>query len=257
VLLNGADVARRPDLIARAVGYLSQSGQALWDFTVEEALYFTGRLRGLSRRETGAEVVRLTEEWQLAPLLKRVVRYLSAGQQRLIGLVSILVGAPAVLVLDEPTNFMDPALRRQVWDHLLQLNRDHGVTIVLVTHNVLEAETVVSRVAVIAQGRLLAQGTPAQLRAGLGDQVHLDLSWRVVTPAAEALMAELGFRPLQLDNCRWRLTVACAAADEAVQRLLARTSLQDLVDLRLHGASLEDYYLVVTGKNSSAQEDKP
>jgi ABC-type multidrug transport system ATPase subunit len=263
VLLNGDDVTRRADMIARTVGYLPQGGQALYDFTAEEALYFTGRLRGLGRREAGVEVERLAEEWQLAPLLKRVVRYLSGGQQRLIGLVSILVGSPQALVLDEPTNFMDPALRRQVWDHLLCLNRDQGVTVVLVTHNVLEAETVVSRVAIIAQGRLLVQGPPAQLRAGLGDQVHLDLSWRNVTPEAEALMAELGFRPRQLDSYRWRLTVTRFEADEVVQRLLGRTSLQsarlrqDLVDVRLHGASLEDYYLAVTGGNSQAQEEAP
>ncbi len=254
VLLNDADIIRQPELVARQVGYLPQGGQALYDFTVEEALTFTGRLRGLGKTASQAETARLLAEWQLEPLRRRIIRQLSGGQQRLIGLVSILAGSPRVLVLDEPTNFMDPALRRQVWDRLLGLNRDLGVTVVLVTHNVLEAETVVSRVAIVAQGRLLAQGVPAQLRAGLGDQVHLDLTWRIVTPATEALMAELGCTARQLDNSRWRLTVARAAADAVMRQLLAATSLQDLVDVRLHGAGLEDYYLAVTGNDRASQE---
>ncbi len=116
---------------------------------------------------------------------------MSGGQQRLVGLVSILMGAPRVLVLDEPTNFMDPALRHQVWEHLLTLNQKQGVTIILVTHNVLEAETVVSEVAIVADGRVLAQGVPAQLKAGLGQQVHLDLTWRAVSPIVEAWLADL------------------------------------------------------------------
>jgi len=247
VLLNGCDIGRQPALIAQQVGYLPQTGQALYDFTVQEAIYFTGRLRGLAHRPARGEADRLIEEWGLARLRERVVRRLSGGEQRLVGLVSILMGAPAVLMLDEPTNFMDPGLRRLVWDHLLTLNREHGVTIVLVTHNVLEAETVVSRVAIVAGGRLLVQGAPGYLRASLGDQVHLDLTWREAGPANEQLIAGLGLPARRLDACRWRITTARTVADEAVQRLLMRTSLRNLADLRIHGASLEDYYLAVTG----------
>jgi ABC-2 type transport system ATP-binding protein len=257
VLLDGQDISTQPDLIALQVGYLPQIGQAIWDFTVDEALKFTGRLRGLGRAASCAEAARLMEEWQLGPLRSRVIRRMSGGQQRLAGLVSILMGRPRVLVLDEPTNFMDPALRHLVWDRLLSLNWDAGVTIVLVTHNVLEAETVVSRVGIVANGRLLAQGAPLDLRAGLGGVVHLDLSWRVVSPetaaAAVAFMDGLAPCARRLDDTRWRVTVERAAADEVVQRLMACASLADLADLRLHGTTLEDYYLAVTANGGDAE----
>lgn len=263
VLLDGEDVARRPDRIAREVGYLPQTGQALYDFTVAEALYFTGRLRGMSGRAVRAEADRLIEQWRLGPLRNRVIRHMSGGQQRLVGLVSILMGAPRVLVLDEPTNFMDPALRHQVWEHLLTLNQKQGVTIILVTHNVLEAETVVSEVAIVADGRVLAQGVPAQLKAGLGQQVHLDLTWRAVSPIVEAWLADLtqdmagGERSVvaRRNPYCWRITTGRSAADEIVRRLMAHASWSELVDLRLHGASLEDYYLTVTGNDAPGRMD--
>lgn len=258
VRLAGEDVTRRPDRVAREVGYLPQMGQALYDFTAAESLYFTGRLRGLNRRAAQAEAARLIEQWQLGPLRNQVVRRMSGGQQRLVGLVSVLMGGPQVLVLDEPTNFMDPALRHQVWEHLLALNHAQGVTILLVTHNVLEAETVVSEVAIVADGRVLAQGAPAELKASLGAQVHLDLTWRTAMPGAAGWLDSLAAADLaggrvlvrRLDPYRWRITADRAAADEIVRRLMTHASLQELADLRLHGASLEDYYLAVTGNVS-------
>jgi ABC-2 type transport system ATP-binding protein len=254
VRLAGEDVTRRPDRVARDVGYLPQMSQALYDFTAAESLYFTGRLRGLNRRAAQAEAARLLEQWQLGPLRNQVVRRMSGGQQRLVGLVSVLMGGPQVLVLDEPTNFMDPALRHQVWGHLLALNHAQGVTILLVTHNVLEAETVVSEVAIVADGRVLAQGAPAELKASLGAQVRLDLTWRTAMPDAAgwlrlAAADAIGESALarRLDPYRWRITADRAAAGEIVRRLMTHASLQELVDLRLHGASLEDFYLTVTG----------
>lgn len=92
-----------------------------------------------------------------------------------------LMGEPRLVVLDEPTNELDPVRRRTVWEIVRELGRDGGTTCLLVTHNVLEAEWAVQRVAIVDRGRVVALGTPGELKARLGDEVRLEV---VLKPAA-------------------------------------------------------------------------
>ncbi len=104
------------------------------------------------------------ERFDLGTIRGKRLGKLSGGQLRLAAFAAAMIGGRPVLVLDEPTNELDPANRRLVWDYLLELKRREGKTIILVTHNVLEAERVIERVGIINHGRIIALGTPENSR---------------------------------------------------------------------------------------------
>src|SRR5262249_54550786 len=138
----GHDIIRHPELAARLLGYLGQDSTALDELTVALAAETTGRLRGLSLREARSERDAVLGELGLEALAGRPVGKLSGGQRRLACCAAVLVGQRPLLVLDEPTTGMDPVARRAVWAALDRRRTEHGTTVLLVTHNVIEAETV-------------------------------------------------------------------------------------------------------------------
>src|SRR5579884_3048284 len=164
--------------LKRRMGYLSQRSFALLDFTVREAILFTGRLRGLTSKAAMRQCSELIELFSLESCADRVVVQLSGGQQRLASLASALAGTPETLILDEPTNDLDPEMRARVWATLRERRRSQGTTVVLVTHNPLEAEQVIERLGILMTGRLIAFGSPGQIKSNMDDRVRLEMSFR-------------------------------------------------------------------------------
>ena len=185
ITMFGRDVTSRPDLVSRHVAYLAQTEPALDELTVRVAVDTTGRLRGLTRSESVPATNHLVSELGMESIADRPITRLSGGQRRLAGVATALVADRPVLVLDEPTTGLDPLARRAVWE-ALDRRRILGATVVLVTHNVLEAETVLDRVAVLDRGRVIAEDTPGRLKAMVSDEVRLDLVWRSDPPAGRS-----------------------------------------------------------------------
>lgn len=242
VLFNGRDVTDQPENISTQIGYLPQSSSAFYDFTAQESLYFTGRLRGMTHSAAQAQVEHFIATWEFEHIRKKVFRRLSGGQQRLVQLAAILMGDPQTLVLDEPTNHMDPAYRRMVWGHLQRLNAQ-DVTILLVTHHILEVQNIVTDMAIMDGGRILVQGTPDHLRSQLDDRVHVDLS--ITDGTIAHIPDDLRAMLEQVDALRWRMTISQQQANMTIGRITDAISAGDLIDLHLHHISLEDYYLSI------------
>lgn len=160
----GHDLVRHPERASRLIGYLGQESTALDDLTVSLAAETTGRLRGLPVRAARAARDDVLEELGLTELAGRPLRKLSGGQRRLACFAATLVGERPVLVLDEPTTGMDPVARRSVWSAVDRRRAENGATVLLVTHNVIEAETVLDRVAVMERGKVIACDTPSGSR---------------------------------------------------------------------------------------------
>jgi ABC-2 type transport system ATP-binding protein len=245
VTLFGQDVTGRPDLVSRQVAYLAQTEPALEELSVRAAVDTTGRLRGLTRAEATTATSALLDELGLDPVADRPLAKLSGGQRRLAGVATALVGDRPVLVLDEPTTGLDPQARRAVWDALHQ-RRVHGATVVLVTHNVLEAETVLDRVAVLDRGRVIADDTPGRLKALVSDEVRLDLVWRRDPPLDDPSVAMLAVLATVVGN-RWSTRLDAADARDALGRLTAGPAFAALDDFTLATPSLEDVYLTLGG----------
>ncbi|MEO6205417.1 MAG: ABC transporter ATP-binding protein, partial [Mycobacteriales bacterium] len=170
VSLLGHDITATPSLAPRLLAYLAQDEPALRELTVAVALETTGRLRGLSRSQARLGRDTLVDELGLAGVVDRPLLKLSGGQRRLAEFATALVADRPLLVLDEPTTGLDPIARRAVWDALAR--RRATTTVVLVTHNVLEAETVLDQVAVLDRGRVIACDTPGRLKALVSDEVR-------------------------------------------------------------------------------------
>ena len=250
IRLLGHDAVADPTVAGRAAAYLAQSEPALEDMPVSVAVETTARMRGLSKRDAAAARAGVLDELEIGPLGRRPLQLLSGGQRRLAGVAAALVGDRRLLVLDEPTTGLDVGARRLVWSALARRRREAGTAVLLVTHNVLEAETVLDRVAVLDRGRVVAFDTPGRLKASVSDEVRLELVWRTEPPLHEPAVGALAARRLgdADDGRRWSLRMP---ADEARRVLAAVTggpAFAALDDFTLATPSLEDVYLALGGQ---------
>ncbi|MEZ4725627.1 MAG: ABC transporter ATP-binding protein [Caldilineaceae bacterium] len=228
-------VALNPLYAATRVGYMPQDANALNNLTVGEALYFTAHLRGLSRRDAQQDRDTLLEQWQIGDLRNKYSSRLSGGQRRLLRLVVAMTGRLPVLILDEPTNDLDPQRRRMVWDNLKQLNQSQGTTIIFITHDAVEAEKIIQRVGILRGGELVAVGRPSELKKQVDQQLRLELFFPPERPPH--LPAYLPHR--QLQPGRWLAWVE----RREVGQVLNGLNVEELDDFRLYSATLEDLYV--------------
>ncbi|WP_328947218.1 ABC transporter ATP-binding protein [Streptomyces sp. NBC_00250] len=248
VRLLGHDLVRHPERASRLLAYLGQESTALDELTVALAAETTGRLRGLTAHDARAERDTVLDELGLGALASRPLRKLSGGQRRLACFAAALVGERPVLVLDEPTTGMDPVARRAVWAAVDRRRAEHGTTVLLVTHNVIEAETVLDRVAVLEHGKVIACDTPAGLKERVAGEIRVELVWRESAPLDLPEVAAL--RALaQETGRRWILRLAPDAARAAVATVTGGAAFAALDDFTLATPSLEDVYLALGGAN--------
>ncbi|AKN72815.1 ABC transporter ATP-binding protein [Streptomyces sp. PBH53] len=246
VEILGHDIVRHPERAARILAYLGQESTALDELTVSLAAETTGRLRGLDVRRARAERDAVLEELGLTPIAGRALKKLSGGQRRLACFAAALVGRRPLLVLDEPTTGMDPVARRAVWAAVDRRRAEHGTTVLLVTHNVIEAETVLDRVAVLDEGRVIACDTPAGLKAQVAGEVRVELVWRERAPLEVPEVAVLRERAVESGR-RWTLRLAPEEARAVVATVTGGDAFAALDDFTLATPSLEDVYLALGG----------
>jgi ABC-type multidrug transport system ATPase subunit len=238
IRLFGQPLGAAPLYVPGRIGYMPQDGLALNNLTVGETLYFTAHLRGLDRRDAHAERDRLLDRLDLGTARDRLIVRLSGGQRRLAMLATTIAASPPVLLLDEPTNDLDPQHRRLVWDLVREINREQGLTIILVTHNVIEAERVIQRVSIMRGGRLIAVGRPGALKAGLNRQLRLEIVFAPGSPPA----LPPGPAPREVMPGRWQLLIEREAAPAYLAALNGNESVEDF---SLSTATLEDLFLAL------------
>lgn len=181
VRLDGVDLVQRPGYGRERIGFLPQGQFQMDDVRVEEMIVGIARLRGLSATDARVASERLIERLDLGAFRKTSMRAASGGVKRLAAFAASAVARPRLLVLDEPTNDVDPVRRQLFWEALGDMGRD-GATVLLVTHNLAEAERVLHRLAIIDNGRILRQGTAASLRAMVTDRLRLEVTGLTARP---------------------------------------------------------------------------
>ncbi|WP_425581345.1 ABC transporter ATP-binding protein [Streptomyces sodiiphilus] len=246
ITVLGHDLVRHPRRAARLLSHLGQEATALEDLTVALAAETTARLRGLGRADARRERDAVLEELGLGPLAGRPLKRLSGGQRRLACVAAALTGSRPLLVLDEPTTGMDPVARRAVWAAVDRRRAEEGATVLLVTHNVIEAETVMDRVAVMDGGRVIACDTPGGLKAMVGDDVRLDLVWRDAPPPQIPEIAALR-EAATVTGRRWSLRMSPERARAAITTVTTGPAFAALDDFTLATPTLEDVYLSLGG----------
>jgi ABC-2 type transport system ATP-binding protein len=170
----GFDVARRPMEVRRRIGYVPQMLSADGALTGRENLLLSARLYAVARGARRERIESALQFMGLAEAADRLVRTYSGGMIRRLELAQSMLHEPQVLFLDEPTIGLDPVARRSVWERLADLNRTRGLTILLTTHDMEEAEQLCTDLAILHAGRIAVRGEPSQLKAGLSDHASLE-----------------------------------------------------------------------------------
>ncbi|MGW3365700.1 ATP-binding cassette domain-containing protein [Streptosporangium canum] len=168
----GCDVLADPAGTRRRIGYIGQGNGAGANFLVRDELVTQGRCHGLLRAESRRRTGELLAALNLETLARRPAGTLSGGQRRRLDIALGLVHRPELLFLDEPSTGLDPQNRANLWEHILRLREESGMTIFLTTHYLDEADSMAERVMIIDHGRVIADDTPEKLKADLaGDRV--------------------------------------------------------------------------------------
>ena len=243
ITLNGTDVVADPGYARRNIGFLPQGTFDMEGAHVDEVICSVAKLRGLRSPEAKRRTEELIERLDLGPFRKTPMRAASGGVKRLTGFAAAVIGRQSILVLDEPTNDIDPVRRQLLWSMLGEL-REAGTTVLLVTHNLAEAERVIDRLAIIDHGRILRQGAPAELRTLVSDRLRLE-----VTAAA-------GFTPLCTLTPDPAAPGAFLFAYEALSTvsgwLQAEREYGRILDFRIGPPTLDDIYTATVGNGKPA-----
>ncbi|MEV4147783.1 ATP-binding cassette domain-containing protein [Amycolatopsis sp. NPDC049691] len=181
ITVFGIDVARRRMAVRRLIGYVPQQLSADGALTGRENVALFARLFDVPRARRDGEVRRALDLVGLADDADRVAKGYSGGMIRRLELAQALVSSPKLLILDEPTIGLDPVARSAVWERITQIRTDTGMTVLVTTHYMDEAEQYCDRVALMHAGRIRALGTPADLETDLGPGSTLDDVFRAVT----------------------------------------------------------------------------
>jgi ABC-2 type transport system ATP-binding protein len=248
-LVAGHDPVRAPKPVRQAIGVVSQRSGADPIMTGRDNLLLQGRLYGMRGAALRRRVGELLDRFSLTDAAGRKVRTYSGGMQRRLDVALGLVHRPRVLFLDEPTTGLDPEARSAMWEEIAGLTRE-GLTILLTTHYLEEADRLADRLAIVDKGHVVAEGTPDQLKEELsGDAVHIELLDAAAMEAARAALGAIpGVREITLDGLRLSARADDAAA--AVPSALARLAEAGVPVATVTAArpSLDDVYLRYAGR---------
>ena len=250
------DVLRRPNDVRRAIGVVTQRHGTDPQATGRENLVLSGRIHGIAKHDAQHRAAELLDRFGLTEAADRIVRTYSGGMQRKLDIALGLVHRPQVLFLDEPTTGLDPEARAQMWAEIRRLTRDEGITILLTTHYLDEADQLAERLAIVDRGRLVIEGTPEQLKSELrGDAVVAELAPDTSAEKAQRVVAELpGIRDVTLEGRTVRARVNDGA--HSVPDVLAALDgvALPVTAITVARPSLDDVYLKHTGRSFAAAE---
>jgi ABC-2 type transport system ATP-binding protein len=245
----GHDVLAEPVRVRHAIGVVGQKHGVDNDATGRENLVVQGEFYGITGAGLRQRVAESLERFGLADAADRLVKTYSGGMQRRLDVAMGLIHRPQVLFLDEPTTGLDPEARAQMWAELERLAREEGMTILLTTHYLEEADRLASQLAIVDRGRIVARGTPDALKSELhGDTIQVELANGDGPAAAAALERVPEAREVALDGSTLRARASDGGA--AVPAVLAALEAQGVraAAVTLARPSLDDVYLRYAGR---------
>jgi len=252
VRVAGHDLAREPEAVRAAIGVTGQFSAVDNKLTGEENLILMADLRRLGKREGRRRAAQLLERLDLVDAARKIAFTYSGGMRRRLDLAMTLVGDPRIIFLDEPTTGLDPRSRRTMWQIVRNLVAG-GVTIFLTTQQLEEADQLADRIAVLDHGKIVAEGTPTELKR-LVPGGHIRLEFAETTALEKAARAFGDAAPLDAEALT--LQVPSDGGVASLRALLDRLDREsiDVAELSVHTPDLDDVFLALTGRQDGEME---
>jgi len=253
LVVNGHDVVREPMAVRRMIGLAGQSAAVEEMMTGRENLVMVARLYGQGRAEAVASASRILDQMHLVEAADRLAKTYSGGMRRRLDLGASLVGSPRLLLLDEPTTGLDPVSRNEVWDAVHAMSAS-GTDIVLTTQYLDEADHLAATIVIIDGGRVIAQGTPNELKSRVGaDMVELHTIDVATMQRAAAVLASLGVAEPSTDPSTRRCALAAPGGSKLLPIVVR--ALDDaevpVEDIALRRPTLDEVFLALTGHSAT------
>jgi ABC-2 type transport system ATP-binding protein len=251
----GYDVRREQNAVRRAIGYVPQDSGVDQFGTGRENLMLQGRVQGMHGRDLRTRADELLELVGISDAADRIVKNYSGGMRRRLDIALGLMHRPRVLFLDEPTTGLDPEARVAMWDEVSRLAQAESLTILLTTHYLEEADQLTDRLAIVSQGKVVVEGTSADLKAGLrGDAVQVELENGSVEEA-QRVLAGVGATPEQVLDER----IVVSRVENGGRALPGIISALegagiDVASVSVSRPSLDDVYLHFTGRDFGTED---
>jgi ABC-2 type transport system ATP-binding protein len=255
-LVAGEDVVAHPGRVRRAIGYVAQDSGVDWEATGRENLLLQGRIHGMAGAPLRSRVDELLGLVGLEDAADRVARGYSGGMKRRLDVAIGLVHKPRVLFLDEPTTGLDPEARQAMWVEVERLAAQEGLTILLTTHYLEEADRLAQRVAIVSRGTIVVEGRPDELKAGLhGESVSVELrdTDGRLGEASEVVAAIAGEVHVEGESLRARVPNGAEAIPAILSALESRGFA--VASVTTARPSLDDVYLHYTGRAFAVEDE--
>ena len=254
----GHDVSTEPDAVRRRVSLTGQFASVDEDLTGAENLVLLGRLLGFSSAHARARAADLLGAFGLEDAAGRQVKTYSGGMRRRLDISASIVVTPDLIFLDEPTTGLDPRSRNQVWD-IVRALVEQGTTVLLTTQYLEEADQLADRISIIDHGRVIAEGTSAELKASVGSaSLHVRLVDPADRPEARAVLERSLDTEVQLESDRSRLTTR---VDESARIGAAMTEMSDagigVAEFVLGQPTMDEVFFALTGRPATEHDTVP
>ena len=243
----GFDVLSQPNDIRLRIGAALQDAALDPKQTGREILRLQGRLYGLSRRDVDTRLDELADLIDIGDAIDRYVNTYSGGMKRRLDLAASLIHNPEILFLDEPTTGLDPISRARVWEEVRRVNNEFGVTIFLTTQYLEEADALADRVGIINNGKLMAEGTPTDLKRSLGNDVIIVQVDGQAEQARDAVAGLSGVAGVDATGSEIIIQVANGAAAITSVALALNDHDIDVTEITFRTPTLDDVFLSVAG----------
>jgi len=249
--VNGFDVNTQQDEVRNSIGIVFQDPSLDDELTAYENLDFHGMIYGMPADRRKERIKEVLELVNLSEKSNMQVKKFSGGMKRRLEIARGLIHHPKVLFLDEPTLGLDPQTRRNIWDHIKEMNKSENVTIVLTTHYMEEADSLCDKVAVIDFGKIIALDSPEKLKHSLGGDI-------ISLEADSSLLSHLKkIKEIKkIKNMNGSMSISAEDAEHVIPTIfnIAQKHKLEIHSISLHHPTLEDVFIQLTGK--SIREDK-
>jgi ABC-2 type transport system ATP-binding protein len=250
--VDGHDVSKEPGEARKSIGIVFQDPTLDEELTACENLELHAAMYGVAREERAARIREVVATVELADRLHDVVKTFSGGMRRRLEIARGLLHYPKVLFLDEPTIGLDPQTRKHVWDYIRKLRTEHGITIVMTTHYMDEADSLCDRIAIMDHGRIIATGTSAELKDSLGGDI-VSIEADLPAKLEKAARGLPYVKAAKVNDSSISLSVVHGGKRIAGLIELARKNGVSVKSVSMHEPTLDDVFLHYTGRNIRAE----